>query len=53
MSFDAEDGVDYGRVPYTRRPSGEPIFDDPEIITIGVRAEHPMPGHTLLQALSP
>src|SRR5262249_45835260 len=29
MAFDRADGVDYGRVPYARRPSGEPVFDEP------------------------
>lgn len=48
MSFDQSDGVDYGRVPYTRRPSGEPIFSNPEIITIGVIPDTSTPGHTLL-----
>ncbi|WP_084965915.1 hypothetical protein [Thermoactinospora rubra] len=52
MSFDREDGVDYGRVPYTRRPNGEPVFGDPEIITVGVRPDESMPGYTLLQALA-
>ncbi|MFI6326509.1 hypothetical protein ACIBG8_53935 [Nonomuraea sp. NPDC050556] len=50
MSFDREGGVDYGRVPYTRRPNGEPIFDDPEIITVGVRPDASMPGVTLLRS---
>lgn len=50
MSCDREGGVDYGRVPYARRPSGEPVFDDPEVFTIAVRAAEHMPGYTLLQA---
>ncbi|WP_327586995.1 hypothetical protein OHA25_08285 [Nonomuraea sp. NBC_00507] len=49
MSYDRQDGVDYGRVPYTRRPNGEPIFDEPEIITVGVQPEESMPGRTLLE----
>jgi hypothetical protein len=53
MSFDQSDGVEYGRVPYTRRPSGEPVFDEPEMFTVGVRPAEHMPGYTLLQALFP
>ncbi|MFI7114492.1 hypothetical protein ACIBK9_49845 [Nonomuraea sp. NPDC050227] len=53
MSFDQGDGVDYGRVPYSRRPSGEPVFDDPEMFTIGVRPAEHMPGYILLQACFP
>ncbi|MFG1705428.1 hypothetical protein ACFLIM_19740 [Nonomuraea sp. M3C6] len=53
MSFDQSDGVDYGRVPYTRRPSGEPVFDEPEMFTVGVRPAEHMPGYTLLQAFFP
>lgn len=49
MSFDLNDGVDYGRVAYTRRPNGEPIFDEPEIFTVEVRPDALMPGYTLLQ----
>ncbi|MEV5896685.1 hypothetical protein [Nonomuraea fuscirosea] len=47
MSFDLNDGVDYGRVPYIRRPNGEPIFDEPEMFTIGVRPAAEMPGSKL------
>ncbi|WP_433498813.1 hypothetical protein ACQP1K_00125 [Sphaerimonospora sp. CA-214678] len=50
MSCDRDDGVDYGRVPYARRPSGEPVFDDPEVFTVGVLPHEAMPGFTLLQA---
>ncbi|GGT06224.1 hypothetical protein GCM10010156_74670 [Planobispora rosea] len=53
MSFDEGDGVDYGRVPYARRPSGEPVFDDPEMFAVGVRAAPAMPGRTLLHRLFP
>ncbi|KAB8185221.1 hypothetical protein FH608_047925 [Nonomuraea phyllanthi] len=53
MSFNERDGVDYGRVPYARRPSGEPVFDDPEMFAVGVRPAQAMPGHTLLQELLP
>ncbi len=50
MSCDKDDGVDYGRVPYARRPNREPVFDDPEVFTVGVHPHHTMPGFTLLQA---
>jgi hypothetical protein len=53
MSFDQLDGVEYGRVPYTRRPSGEPVFDEPEMFTVGVRPAEHMPGYTLLQSFFP
>ncbi|NJP91610.1 hypothetical protein HCN51_19460 [Nonomuraea sp. FMUSA5-5] len=53
MSFDSSDGVDYGRVPYTRRPNGQPVFDEPEVFAIAVRPADHMPGHKLLQALFP
>jgi hypothetical protein len=50
MSFDPGDGVDYGRVSYTRRPNGEPVFDEPEMFMVGVRPAEHMPGYTLLGA---
>ncbi|MFI9559132.1 hypothetical protein [Nonomuraea endophytica] len=50
MSFDRDDGVDYGRVAYARRPSGEPVFDEPEIFEVGIRPRPEAPGYTLLQA---
>ncbi|WP_433347630.1 hypothetical protein ACQP25_30775 [Microtetraspora malaysiensis] len=49
MSFDREDGVDYGRVAYTRRPNGEPVFEEPEIFEVGIRPRETMPGFLLLQ----
>ncbi|GII52838.1 hypothetical protein Pth03_12270 [Planotetraspora thailandica] len=51
MSFDRDDGVDYGRVAYTRRPNGEPVFEEPEIFEVGVQPREIMPGFTLLQEL--
>ncbi len=53
-SFDAADGVDYGRVPYTRRPHGEPVFDAPEVFTAKARVRPALstPGYTLLRALT-
>ncbi|MGP4102278.1 hypothetical protein [Nonomuraea sp. KM90] len=53
MSFDLSDGVDYGRVPYIRRPTGEPVFDEPEMFRIGVRPAENMPGYALLGAYFP
>ncbi|RBQ12140.1 hypothetical protein DP939_44540 [Spongiactinospora rosea] len=49
MSFDGADGVDYGRVAYARRPSGEPVFEEPEIFDVGIRPRREMPGFVLLQ----
>ncbi|MDF5758438.1 hypothetical protein [Spongiactinospora sp. TRM90649] len=49
MSFDREDGIDYGRVAYARRPSGEPVFEEPEIFEVGIRPRETMPGFLLLQ----
>jgi hypothetical protein len=51
MAYDADDGVDYGRVAYTRRPNGEPVFGEPEVFTVGVRPGAVMPGFTLLRLL--
>ncbi len=51
MAYDRGDGVDYGRVAYTRRPSGEPVFAEPQVLTIGVRPAESTPGYTLLRAL--
>jgi hypothetical protein len=51
MSFDRGNGVDYGRVPFARRPGGAPVFGEPEIFIIELRPAVSMPGYTLLQAL--
>ncbi|MGW0662200.1 hypothetical protein [Streptodolium elevatio] len=48
IAFDQADGIDYGRVPYTRRPNGEPIFGDTEIVTLNVSLDDQAPGRTLL-----
>ncbi|MFF4989701.1 hypothetical protein ACFY19_21090 [Streptosporangium saharense] len=48
MSFDQAEGVDYGRVLYTRRPNGEPIFAEPELFTVGVQPTPKTPGFVLL-----
>lgn len=50
MAFDASDGVDYGIVPYTRRPNGEPVFDDPEIFNSAVQPGERAPGWIMLRA---
>ncbi|QNP74999.1 hypothetical protein IAG44_40030 [Streptomyces roseirectus] len=54
MSFDPDDGVDYGYLPYSRRPSGEPVFDDDAqtVITAPVQPYPKYPGQHLLQALT-
>ncbi|MFD5321138.1 hypothetical protein [Streptomyces sp. NPDC127098] len=51
-AFDADDGVDYGFVPYTRRPNGSPVFDEPKIFTEPVHPHAQMPGITLLRGLN-
>jgi len=53
MSFDANDGVDYGRIRFTRGPDGSPAFEGPEIFTVQaqVRPAAGMPGYTLLRTL--
>jgi hypothetical protein len=48
-AFDFADGVDYGRVMFTRRPSGEPIFADTEIIASPAHPAPGMPGYTMLR----
>ncbi|WP_328869611.1 hypothetical protein OHT76_05530 [Streptomyces sp. NBC_00287] len=51
MSYDAQDGVDYGLVPYTRRPTGEPVFADIEIFSAPVAPAGSAPGRLLLRTL--
>ncbi|GAA4100796.1 hypothetical protein [Actinomadura miaoliensis] len=51
MGFDQEGGIDYGRVPYTRRPDGEPVFGEPEVFTVPLTPGDLMPGNTLLRTL--
>jgi hypothetical protein len=50
-AFDFDDGIDYGRVLFTRRPSGEPVFADPELVARPVRPAAGMPGYTMLQVM--
>ncbi|UWE08708.1 hypothetical protein [Actinacidiphila bryophytorum] len=51
MAYDAVDGVDYGHVPYTRRPNGSPVFDDPEVFTGPVQPYDRFPGWLLVRIL--
>jgi hypothetical protein len=50
-AFDASDGIDYGRVLFTRRPSGEPVFADAEVVARPARPAAGMPGYTMLRAM--
>ncbi|MFC8429289.1 hypothetical protein [Streptomyces sp. NPDC057253] len=54
MGFDEADGVDYGYLPYARRPSGDPVFDDGDHTVIAVPAQpyDNYPGLHLLHALT-
>lgn len=52
MALDRDQGLDFGRVHYRRRPSGEPILDEPEVFTVPMRIGPMMPGYTLLQILT-
>ena len=49
MAFDLADGVDYGRVPFTRRPDRAPEFGDVEAITVQASPAPGMPGYTMLR----
>jgi hypothetical protein len=49
-SFDLNDGLDYGRVAYTRQPSGELVFEEPEMFMVEVWPTDTMPGAHLRQA---
>jgi hypothetical protein len=51
MAFDFDDGIDYGRVLFTRRPRGEPVFAEAEVFARPVRAAAGMPGSTMLQVM--
>jgi hypothetical protein len=51
MAFDFDDGIDYGRVPFTRRPSGEPVFADAEVVARPASPATGMPGYTMLQLM--
>lgn len=49
---DLAEGVDYGRVPYARRPDGTPVFDDPEITTVALQPTEYTVGSALLRTLT-
>jgi len=49
-AFDHQDGIDYGRVAYTRHPDGEPVFAEPQVLTIPVHPGETTPGHRMLRA---
>ncbi|WP_018638682.1 hypothetical protein [Parafrankia elaeagni] len=51
-AYDADDGVDYGWAPYTRRPSGQPIFDEPSTFHLPARPTSGFPGLRLLRLLT-
>jgi len=51
--FDLHDGVDYGYLPYTRRPNGTPIFDtDHTVINTPTQPYDNYPGLHLLRNLT-
>jgi hypothetical protein len=50
-AFDLNDGIDYGCVPFTRRPDGTPVFGDVEAITAHTQVSPNMPGQRLLALL--
>ncbi|ORT50895.1 hypothetical protein [Frankia sp. KB5] len=52
MSCDEDDGVDYGRVEFARRPNGEPVFDDIEYFDFPVHALNRMPGAAMHRLLT-
>ncbi|WP_261558202.1 hypothetical protein [Frankia tisae] len=47
MSYDATDGVDYGRLPFACRPDGQPVFDDLDYFTSPVQPLLRHPGGAL------
>ncbi|WP_322768957.1 hypothetical protein [Frankia sp. Cr1] len=51
-AYDADDGVDYGWAPYTRRPGGQPVFDEPTTFDLPVQATERTPGIRLLRLLT-
>ncbi|WP_055752671.1 MULTISPECIES: hypothetical protein [unclassified Frankia] len=51
-AYDTTDGADFGFAPYTRRPGGRPVFDEPEIFDVPMRADDRMPGVRLLRQLT-
>ncbi|WP_239311014.1 hypothetical protein [Frankia sp. Cj3] len=51
-AYDADDGVDYGWAPYTRRPDGQPIFDEPRTFDLPAHPTDGFPGVRLLRLLT-
>jgi hypothetical protein len=51
-AYDTDDGVDYGWAPYTRRPSGQPVFDKPSTFHLPARPGDGFPGLRLLRLLT-
>ncbi len=51
MSYDADDGIDYGRVQFARRPGGEPVFDDAEYFAEPMRPFNRLPGSAMQRLL--
>jgi hypothetical protein len=49
MAVDLSEGVDYGRVPFTRNPGGAPVFGDIEVIAVHASPAPGMPGYTMLR----
>lgn len=49
MAVDLSEGVDYGRVPFTRDPRGAPEFGDIEVIAVQATPAPGMPGYTMLR----
>ncbi|WLW50325.1 hypothetical protein [Streptomyces sp. YU58] len=44
--------ADYGYLPYTRRPNGQPLFDDHTVFTVPVQPYERYPGLHLLRAMT-
>jgi len=51
-AYDTAGGADFGLAGYTRRPNGRPVFDEPEIFDVPIRADDRMPGVRLLRQLT-
>jgi hypothetical protein len=51
-AYDATDGVDYGWAPYSRRPNGQPVFDDPRRFGLPAQPTDTTPGVRLLRLLT-
>ncbi len=49
MAVDLSEGVDYGRVPFTRNRRGVPEFGDIEVIAVHASPAPSMPGYTMLR----